>query len=397
MNLKIQIPNKLIPLFKADRRFIVIYGGRGSGKSWGVALYILTRALQTKTRVLCCREVQKSIKDSVHKLFADLVSSLELESHFTVKHDSIVGSNGSEFIFKGLRHNTQEIKSTEGIDIAWIEEAQNVSRASLELLTPTVRKDGSQIIFTYNPTNEDDPVHVDYTKNERPDVLKIAINYSDNKFFPEVLKNELEYDKRVDFDKYLHKWEGKCVKHSEAQIFYGKWRVDDFETNADTFYYGADWGFSQDPTALVRCFILDNKLYIDQCAYGVGVDIDKTPELFDTVIDSRKWQITADSARPETISYMNRNGFRIKSSVKGAGSVADGIAYLRGFEEIIIHSRCRAVMDEFSNYCWKTDRITGNILPVPEDKHNHCIDALRYALEDLMRHRQGRVIQRTGW
>ena len=397
MSLKIQIPNKLIPLFKSDRRFISIYGGRGSGKSWGVALYILTRALQTKTRVLCCREVQKSIKDSVYKLFADLISSLELEAHFTVKHDSIVGSNGSDFIFKGLRHNAQEIKSTEGIDIAWIEEAQNVSRASLELLTPTVRKDGSQIIFTYNPTNEDDPVHVDYTKTERPDVLKIAINYSDNKFFPEVLKNELEYDKRVDFDKYLHKWEGKCVKHSEAQIFYGKWRIDDFETNADTFYYGADWGFSQDPTALVRCFILDNKLYIDQCAYGVGVDIDKTPELFDTVVDSRKWQITADSARPETISYMNRHGFRIKSSVKGSGSVADGIAYLRGFEEIIIHSRCRAVIDEFSNYCWKTDRITGNILPVPEDKHNHCIDALRYALEDLMRHRQGRVIQRTGW
>ena len=296
-----------------------------------------------------------------------------------------------------MRHNAQEIKSTEGIDIAWIEEAQNVSRASLELLTPTVRKDGSQIIFTYNPTNEDDPVHVDYTKTERPDVLKIAINYSNNKFFPDVLKNELEYDKRVDFDKYLHKWEGKCVKHSEAQIFYGKWRIDNFETNADTFYYGADWGFSQDPTALVRCFIQDKKLFIDQCAYGVGVDIDKTPELFDTVIDSRKWQITADSARPETISYMNRHGFRIKSSVKGAGSVADGITYLRGFEEIIIHSRCRAVIDEFSNYCWKTDRITGNILPVPEDKHNHCIDALRYALEDLMRHRQGRVIQRTGW
>ena len=213
----------------------------------------------------------------------------------------------------------------------------------------------------------------------------------------EVLKNELNYDKRVDFDKYLHKWEGQCVKHSEAQIFYGKWRIDDFETNADTFYYGADWGFSQDPTALVRCFILDNRLYIDQCAYGVGVDIDKTPGLFDTVVDSRKWQITADSARPETISYMNRNGFRIKSSIKGAGSVADGITYLRGFEEIIIHSRCRPVIDEFSNYCWKTDRITGNILPVPEDKHNHCIDALRYALEDLMRHRQGRVIQKTGW
>ena len=115
-----------------------------------MALFILTRALQKKTRVLCCREVQKSIKDSVYKLLADLISSLELESHFTVKHDSIIGANGSDFVFKGLRHNAQEIKSTEGIDIAWIEEAQNVSRASLELLTPTVRKDGSQIIFTYN-------------------------------------------------------------------------------------------------------------------------------------------------------------------------------------------------------------------------------------------------------
>jgi len=358
----------------------------------------LVQALQSPKRVLCSREIQKSIKDSVHKLLSDLIGSLKLEGFFTVKHDSIVGKNGSEFIFKGLRHNAHEIKSTEGLDYAWIEEAHSISRTSLELLTPTVRKESSQLIFTYNPTNDDDPIHVDYVLRERDDTLKIFINHSDNPFFPQVLKRELEYDKRVDYDKYLHKWQGQCVIHSEAQIFYKKWKVDDFDTPENvTFYYGADWGFSQDPTALIRSFIQDNKLYIDYCAYGLGVDIDKTPDLFDEVPESRKWTIIADSARPETISYMNRHGFKINRSIKGKGSVEDGIAYLRGFEEIIIHTRCKDVAYEFSNYSWKKDRVTGRILPVPEDKHNHCVDALRYALEDLMRQRTGKIIKTIGW
>lgn len=399
-NITVYIPTKIQPLFSTKKRFIVIFGGRGSGKSWGVALFLILKAMNFKIRVLCTREIQNSIKDSVHKLLSDTISKYHFDKYFIITEKSIKSINGSEFIFKGLRHNPNDIKSTEGIDYCWVEEAHSVSRKSLEILTPTIRKECSQIIFTYNPTDEFDPVHADYTLGDRDDILKINVNHNDNKKFPAVLKAEMEYDKRVDYDKYLHIWEGKCQKHSDAQVFFKKWQVDNFNTEElkpEFIYFGADWGFSQDATCLIRCFIKDNILYIDYEVYGVGVDIDKTPQMFDNVPDCRKYDIIADSARPETISYMKRNGFRIRGAYKGAGSVEDGIAYLRSFEKIIIHERCKHAIDEFRLYSYKVDPHTGIISNKLEDKNNHCIDALRYALEDRMRHRQGKVIQKTGW
>lgn len=383
--MELQVPIKLKPLYFTDKRFIVIYGGRGSAKSWGVADFLIIKAVNDKKRILCTREIQKSIKDSVHKLLTDRINTLNLQSFFKITEKQIVGINGSEFIFKGLRHNPDDIKSTEGIDYCWDEEAQSTSKKSLEILTPTIRKPNSQIIFTYNPTNITDPVHTDYTLAERDDCLKIEMNWQDNPFFPDVLGAERDYDKRVDYDKYLHKWEGQCVKHSEAQIFYGKWEVDSFKTPENVvFYYGADWGFSNDPTCLVRSFIVNKTLYIDYEAWGVGVDIDKTPELFDLVPGSRLYNIKADSARPETISYMVNQGFRIRGARKGKGSVLDGIYKIRGFEKIIIHQRCQKTIEEFRNYSWKVDQRTEEISNVPEDKCNHIIDALRYALEDIL-------------
>ncbi len=389
MDLNLKIPNIFLPIFSTVLRYVVLYGGRGSGKSHVVATFLIIKALESKKRILCAREIQNSIKDSVHKLLADKISELNLDKYFTVKHDSIVCMNGSEFIFKGLLRNPQEVKSLEGADYCWVEEAMAVSRKSLEILTPTIRKPNSQILFTYNPTNEDDPVHADYTLADRPDTLKIKSNYDANPFFPDVLRAEMEYTKRTDYDKYLHIWQGECVKHSQTQVFYGKWLVEEFEHENEFLYFGADWGFSNDPTALIRCFIRDNKLYIDYEAWGIGIDIDKTPALFQTVPESDKYPITADSARPETISHVYQNGFpKIKRSIKGKGSVEDGIAHLRGYEKIIIHSRCKHTIDEFRHYCYKTDVKTGQISSVLEDKFNHCIDALRYACEDLMKHRQ---------
>jgi phage terminase large subunit len=386
--IKIYVPSRIQPLFTTKKRYVSIYGGRGSGKSWSVALFLLLKAMDDKIRVLCTREIQNSIKDSVHKLLGDTISRYKLDAYFEITDKTIKSTNGSEFLFKGLRHNPNDIKSTEGIDYCWIEEAHSVSRKSFEILTPTIRKPGSQIIFTYNPTNEDDPVHVDYTLADREDVEKILVNCSNNMKFPEVLKGEMEYDKRVDFDKYLHIWEGHCVKHSEAQIFYGKWRVEDFETPEGViFYHGSDWGFSTDPSAAIRCYVGERTLYIDYDAYGVGVDIDKTGELFDRIPNIRRHKIIADSARPETISYLSRQGFNIVGARKGKGSVEDGIEFIRSFEDIIIHPRCQHTIDEFRNYCWKVDKNTGEISTVPMDAHNHLIDALRYALEDIMRHK----------
>jgi len=387
--LKLKIPEKLLPIYSTNKRYIVIHGGRGSSKSWTVADFLILKAYETEKRILCTREIQKSIKDSVHKLICDRIKALGLESFFVITERSIRGTNGSEFIFAGLKHNPDIIKSMEGIDYAWCEEAQSLSRKSMEILTPTIRKEGSQIIYTYNPTNEDDPVHEDYTLVDRSDTLEIEINYNDNPFFPDVLKEELEYDKRTDHDKYLHKWEGKCVAHSEAQIFFGKWQVEEFEAPEGTFFYfGADWGFSNDPSTLVRCYVNENILYIDYEFYEVGVDIDKLPERFSRIPESKKFPIVGDSARPDTINYIHRNGYMIERSIKGKGSIEDGVQFIRSMERIVIHPRCKHTIDEFRHYSYVVDSKTDKISNKIEDKNNHIIDALRYALEKLMRNTQ---------
>lgn len=386
--MNVECAEKLLPIYTTDKRFIDIYGGRGSAKSWGVADFCLAKGIEKKRRFLCCREIQTSIKDSVHKLLTDRIGHYDIGNFYSITDKQIIGRNGSEFIFKGLYRNINDIKSTEGIDIAWVEEAHSVSRVSLETLVPTVRHtDESQLIFTYNPTNEDDPVHVDYTLSGRDDVLRIEMNYSDNPWFPKVLKGDMEYDRANNIDKYYHIWLGQCVKHSDAQIFKGKWTVQEFEAPKDTFFYfGADWGFSQDPTTLIRCYVSEDKLFIDYEFYKIGLEITSIPSAFESIPCSKTFPIHADSARPDTISHVRNNGYsNIRPADKGKGSVEDGIEHIKGYRQIIIHPRCQHTIDEFRLYSYVTDKQTGLVSTKIEDKHNHCIDALRYALEKLMK------------
>lgn len=403
----IELPDKFSGLFE-PHRYKVFHGGRGGAKSRSFASALVMLAIQKPIRVLCGREFQRSISDSVHSLLDDEIKRSKVEDLLQVKRDIIEGKNGSRFMFAGMRHNIQSIKSKEGIDIAWIEEANTLSRESLDVLIPTIRKEGSEIWFSFNCDSEEDPVYHDFVVNEHPEALVVKVNYWDNPWFPEVLRKEMEWDKSHDTDKYLHVWEGEPKRASHAQVFAGRWRIQDFDTPDDAqFYYGADWGFSVDPTAIVRLFIHNKKLYIDREAYGVGVDIDKTPELFDTVMTdmawfkaamkddperkqdyikrARQWAIVADSARPETISYMKRQGFNIRGAKKGKGSVEDGIEFLKSFDEIIVHPSCRHAKYELQYFSYKLDRLTGEPTPVIEDKHNHIIDAMRYALEPISR------------
>ena len=343
-------------------------------------------ALQKSIRILCTRELQKSIADSVHKLLCDLIIKYGLEEAFTITHTSIKSDSGSEFIFAGLRSNISEIKSMEGIDICWVEEAQAVSEESWKILIPTIRKENSEIWISFNPDSIDDPTFKRFVLNPPPGSVVQKINYNQNPFFPETLRREMEWDRKVDYEKYLWVWEGEPRAMTDAQVFKGKYKVDVFDTPTDAvFYYGADWGFAQDPTVLVRCFIKDNCLYIDHEAYGVGVDIDDTPALFRTVPGAEQWIITADSARPETISYMRKQGFNIRPAEKGKGSVEDGIAFMRSFDVIVVHERCKHTAQELKLYSYKVDRLTGDVLPVLVDAHNHSIDATRYGLEKLIK------------
>jgi len=217
--MNIEVPEKLLPLYTTDKRFIVIGGGRGGAKSHGVGTFLLSKAHTGKFRMLCCREVQNSIKDSVWQLLVEKIHQYEWERYFDITDKCIVHKlTRSDFIFKGMYGNAQDIKSTEGIQYAWVEEAQSVSRKSLDILTPTVRNPGSQIIFTYNPTLEDDPVHMDYMLAERDDTLKIQINWRDNPWFPDVLRSDMEYDKKISMSKYLHVWEGHCEIFSDEMV-----------------------------------------------------------------------------------------------------------------------------------------------------------------------------------
>lgn len=381
----LKIPEIYKPLFTSPRRKNILYGGRGSGKSHTVARYIILRSMERRMRILCTRELQKSIAESVHQLLCTCIETMELNNLFTIQRDRIIGANGSEFIFAGVRQNTNEIKSMEAITICWVEEAQAMSQQSLDVLIPTIRAPGSILIFTFNPFKDSDPVYV-MSQNPDEDTLVIKANADDNPFFPEELAREREICRKTDYDKYLWVWEGQCLGISKAQIFRDKYEVQAFETPDNAmFYYGGDWGFSNDPTTVIRSFIIGNTLYIDYEAWKVGCDIEDTPSLYDTVPGTSIYPIYADCARPETISYMQSKRYNVIAAEKWSGCIEDGISYLRSFSKIIIHPRCVHTIEEFGMYQYKVDRQTNEILREPLDKFNHCIDALRYSHTISMR------------
>jgi phage terminase large subunit len=393
LNLNVDVPDKLLPIFDSKHRYIVLEGGRGGGKSHIIARALIIKGIKLKRLILCTREIQKTIADSVHRILKDLINEFSLNFFYTIQKDKIIGNNGTEFIFKGLKNDPYGIKSTEGITDCWIEEAHSISEDSWDILIPTVRVEESQFYISFNPDQADDPVYKRFILAEQEglindQVLHININYNDNPFFPEVLKKEMEWCRKTDFDKFQWIWEGQLRKISEAQIFKGKYAVEDFESpnmQLETFYFGADWGFANDPTCLVRSFIKDNRLYIDYEAWGIGVEFEEIPQLFDSVPGSRKFKIVADCARPETISYIKNKGFYIVPSNKWQGSVEDGISFLRSFEKIVINPRCRHTIEEFKMYSYKKDAKTNEILPVIVDKMNHGLDGLRYSLQDFVK------------
>lgn len=382
------MPDKAQAVISPKSRYKVLEGGRGSGKSYSFADALVSRAAFTPLRILCTRETQKSIKDSVHKLLSDRIYALELQNCFTIQRDLITSKVGSQIIFKGLRHNIAEIKSTEGIDICWVEEAEAVSDESWTVLIPTIRKDGSELWISFNQENEKSSTRQRFVVNPPPDCISAHMTFRDNDMFPNVLRNEMEYDRQVDPDKYQHVWEGELKKYHDALIF-NNVVVEDFETLACVqFHYGCDWGFSNDPLVLVRGFILEDDLYLDHEFYAVGVELREHLAAFETVPGSDIGRIRADNSRPETISYMKRQGFDILGAKKGPGSIEDGITFLRSFKRIVIHERCTGAIDDFRNYRWKQDAQTQEILSIPVDKSNHVPDAVRYMLEPMIRKRR---------
>lgn len=262
-----QFPEMLQGLFR-PKRTKVLYGGRGAGRSWGVARAFLLMGTERPIRILCCRELQNSIIESVHKLLSDQIEALGLSGFYQIQQNKIIGANGTTFSFEGIKNNTTKIKSYEGIDYCWVEEANKVSKMSWGILIPTVRKLGSEIWLTFNPELDTDYTYTRFVKDpelrrmtavsqtdalrqlvwhESDTSLVLKMTYADNPWFPEVLRTELEQEKKRDYDSYLNIWEGHTLQNLEGAIFAKELRKAreqgriclvpwDHETPVDTFW-----------------------------------------------------------------------------------------------------------------------------------------------------------------
>jgi len=384
--LRIRVPEAYLPL-EGEHRYIGAHGGRGSGKSHYFGERWLRENIEGKMDFVCLRETLKSLEFSVKKLLEGKIQRYNAGYYFEIQDRRITSKHGGVTIFEGMQNHTADsIKSLEGFDRAWFEESQAASDKSLTLLRPTIRKPGSQLWFSWNPDQASDPID----KLLRGDVLPpgaavVEVNYWDNPEFPDELRQEMEYDKKRDPDKYAHVWCGKYRQNSEARVF-KNWRVEEFENDPSWILrQGADWGFSIDPSVLVQCSIVGRTLYISHEAYRVGCEVDFLPDLFRSIPDAEKWPTIADSARPETISYMQRHGFpKMLAAIKGARSLEEGIEFLRSFD-IVVHPRCVHTIQELTAYSYEVDSLTGLILPKLKDKDNHVIDAIRYACEGARR------------
>lgn len=398
---EIRLPPKLVPLFtvpRGDIQYRGSHGGRGSGKSRSFALMASVWGYAEPLRILATRDLQISIKESFHAELKEAIASIPwLAAHYRVGVDYIRGANGTEFIFRGLRHNSQEIKSLAHIDLTIVEEAESVPEQSWTDLEATVlRQPNSEVWAIWNPLLDGSPVDKRLRKSPPDNAIIVELNYHDNPFFPDGLETLRKREQaRLDPATYAHIWDGAYLQNSDAQVLAGKVRVAEFEAQPgwNGPYYGADWGFAQDPTTGLRCWVHDDALYVDYECGKVGLELDHTARyLREGLPLLEQHTIRCDSARPETISYLKRNGLpRCQAVKKWPGSVEDGISHLRSYREIVIHPRCQGTIKETRLYSYKVDRLTGDIMPAIVDAHNHYIDSLRYAINPMIKRRTGNV------
>ena len=402
---QIQLPKKLISVFIAEKvRYRGAHGGRGSAKTRSFALMTAVKGYQFAEAgisgvILCAREFMNSLADSSMEEVKQAIRSVDwLADYYDIGQNYIRTKNGLvSYVFCGLRHNLDSIKSKARILLCWVDEAENVSEIAWRKLTPTVREDNSEIWVTWNPETKGSPTDIRFRQNPPENAVIVEMNYNDNPFFPDVLEQERLNDlARLDYASYAWIWEGAYLENSDKQVLNGKYIIEEFDDGlykkAERLLFGADFGYANDPNTLIRSFILNDCLYIEYEAYGVHVELNEIPSFYDSVPESRKWAIKGDCSRPETISYIKREGFKISAAKKWQGSVEDGISHLRGFKKIIIHPRCKHTAEEARLYSYKTDRVTEEVLPIIEDKNNHCWDAIRYGLDGYIKQRNVRGI-----
>lgn len=398
LSLRAEFPEKLEFLFTPSR-YKVLYGGRGGAKSWGVARALLIKGAKTPLRILCAREFQSSIQDSVHRLLSDQIEALGLSAFYEIQKASIRGANGTEFGFEGIRHNVSKIKSYEGADICWVEEADQVSRSSWEVIVPTIRKeyaDGttSEIWLTFNPQLETDETYKRFILNPQPDALVTKINHNDNPWFPEVLRREMEHLKATDSDAYLNIWEGHCRQSLEGAIYANELRAAresgritrvpyDQTKPVHTFW---DLGWS-DKTAIWFA----QAIGFEYRVIDYHDDDQKTINHYLQVLQSKQYVYGTDwlphDAQNSTLAAAGRS---IESLMRASGrkvriipklSVEHGINAARTvFPNCWFDAeKCADGLQSLNHYRYEVDPDTKQFSKKPfHDQHSHAADAFRY-------------------
>lgn len=394
-----EIP-KLTENFARPARTRVFKGGRGSGKTRGLALRSALRVYQLAEMgvegvFLASREHLNSLDESsLEEIKAAIRSELWLADYFDIGEKYVRTKNRRiSYAFAGLRHNLDSIKSKARIIGNWTDEGEGVSDVAWTKLIPTIREEGDGWIaenwISLNPESPDSATHKRFIANPADDCIVTEVNWVDNPWFPEILNRQRLEDKKNRPDTYEHVWEGGFLTLTDAQVFAGKFEVDEFEPQVfwDGPYFGMDFGFAQDPTAAVQCYVHNKTLYIYREAGKVKLELDATAAFFsDRMPDMPKYAVRADSARPESISYLKRHGIPNMVGVKKwQGSVADGVEHIKSYDRVVIHPDCTEVAREFRLYSFKVDRLSGDIMPVIIDANNHYIDAIRYALGPLIK------------
>jgi phage terminase large subunit len=367
-------------------RFKGAYGGRGTGKSHTIAELLLTVAVHHGPRIVCARQYQNSIAESVKALLENKIDLYKLPN-FTIRNTEIVHrKSGARFTFHGLQINPESIKSLEGADILAIEEAANVTETSTDKLFPTIRRPNSQIWSVWNPEEPTDPIDkLHRGKDKHPDSVAIHVTQADNMHWSlSPLANEAAILKIRDPLKWAWIYGGQYRSMSDARVFKHVTKGRRETTLKDRPRFGLDFGFANDPNALIKFYLLDKgtTLYIAAAQRLTGLPTASIPAWLRLIGESDRYAIVCDSARPETIDHLQRNGFdRATGAKKGAGSIEAGISYLQGLN-IVVDPLCEDVYDELIAYKYQVNRKTNEVLPVLQNGDDHYIDALRYGSED---------------
>ena len=396
---QIKLPPKLVSVFSGEARYRGAHGGRGSGKTRSFALmcavrgYLYGRSGVTGN-ILCAREHLANLDDSSMEEVKQAIRSVDwLNEYYEIGEKFIRSKDGRiKFLFSGLRHNIGGVKSKARILIAWVDEAEQVGEVAWRTLLPTVREDGSEIWLTWNPESEHSATNQRFRVSPPTDAKIVELNWRDNPWFPKELDGERLDDMRLRPDTYDHVWEGSYLVLSDALIFKDRFITETFEVGEGDVewhgpYFGCDFGFAQDPTAFVEAYVAEKTLYIRRAAGQTKLTLDDTvPFATQRFPRIGMHTLRCDSARPEYIVHLQNHGIpRAVAAKKGKGSVEDGIEHIKSYDQVVIHPDAEPAAREFRLYSYKIDRLSGDILPIPLDENNHYIDALRYALNPLMR------------